>query len=248
MIVIPDYCIIQGNMLEVLPRLPRATCVFADPPDNLGMKYNQYNDNLPPDKYLTFLEDCFVTCVNQTDITWLSVFYRYMPSIFSCAQKYFSPSMVRLIIWRYTFGQHRNQDLGNGFRPIFRIVKQQGKLYPNNIRIPSARQLKYNDKRANPGGRVPDDVWDFSRVCGTFRERRKWIPTQHPEALLERIILFSTQPGDLVIDPFLGSGTTLRVCQKIGRKCIGIDISPEYCQKISAETKVPILETREIER
>ena len=114
------------------------------------------------------------------------------------------------------------------------------KLYPKAIRVPSARQLKYNDKRADPKGRVPDDVWQFPRVCGTFHERRKWIPNQHPEALLERMVLLSTRKGDTVIDMFAGSGNMFRVCKKLGRRCIGIEISLHYCKMISKETDIKI--------
>ncbi|MEM5834184.1 MAG: hypothetical protein QXH68_02160, partial [Candidatus Aenigmatarchaeota archaeon] len=60
-----------------------------------------------------------------------------------------------------------------------------------------ARQLVYKDKRANPLGRIPDDVWCFSRVCGTFKERIADHSCQMPETILERII-----PGDIVLDPF----------------------------------------------
>ena len=104
-----------------------------------------------------------------------------------------------------------------------------------DIRVKSARQLKYKDKRANPLGRVPDDVWEFPRVCGTFHERRKWIPNQHPEALIERMVLMSTNPGDLVIDLFAGSGTVHRVCKRLGRQSISIDISQEYVDNIRRE-------------
>jgi len=114
-------------------------------------------------------------------------------------------------------------------------MRPEAKLYPDAIRVPSARQLKYNDKRANPKGRVPDDVWEFSRVCGTFKERRRWHPNQHPEALIERVVKFSTAPGDLVIDMFAGTGTVNRVCKRLGRPCIGIEISEFYCEQIIKE-------------
>jgi site-specific DNA-methyltransferase (adenine-specific) len=103
------------------------------------------------------------------------------------------------------------------------------------IRVPSARQEKYNDKRANPKGRVPDDVWEFPRVCGTFKERRPWCPNQHPEALIERIILLSTKPGDLVLDFFGGTGTVHRVCKRLDRNSITTEISPTYCNMILSE-------------
>jgi hypothetical protein len=62
------------------------------------------------------------------------------------------------------------------------------------IRVPSAR-MKHGDKRADRRGRVPDDIWEFPRVCGNYAERRQWAVTQHPEALIERLVRMSCRPG-----------------------------------------------------
>jgi site-specific DNA-methyltransferase (adenine-specific) len=124
--------------------------------------------------------------------------------------------------------------------------------------VPSARQLVYNDRRANPTGRMPDDTWlmpagtpradgfvlrpqdvpegfrpesdtwYFSRVAGTFREREGWHGCQMPEQLLGRIIRASSNEGDLVLDPFAGSGTTLAVAKKLGRHFVGFETSRQY--------------------
>ena len=96
------------------------------------------------------------------------------------------------------------------------------------VRVPSARQTTYADKRANPKGKVPDDVWSFSRLCGTFKERVQWHPCQMPEKVLERIISVSSNEGDLVLDPFSGSGTTCTAAALLGRRYLGIDISEKY--------------------
>ena len=72
------------------------------------------------------------------------------------------------------------------------------------------------------------DVWQINRVCGTFRERVKGVPTQLPEELVRRIIGVSSNPGDTVLDPFAGSGTTPAVAAAMGRKAIGVELNPEY--------------------
>ena len=234
---LPINQILCGDCLEVLPKLPRAKMIFADVPDNLGLKYNGYKDKIPQVEYMEKLYTWLEIAVEYTNIVWFSVYHKYLPEILFHAK---GCGDTKLFIWRFTFGQHRNSDCGNGYRPILRIMRPGAILYPDAIRVPSARQTLYNDKRANPKGRVPDDVWDFSRTCGTFKERRQWHPNQHPEALMKRIILFSTKPGDLVIDMTGGTGTTLRVCQRLNRRCIIIEISPYYCQKISEETGVKI--------
>ncbi len=115
--------------------------------------------------------------------------------------------------------------------------------------VPSARQTTYGDRRANPVGKLPDDTWVLrpqeeerafqtegdtwyvSRVCGTFKERGDH-PCQMPEAVLERIIKVSSEPGDLILDPFAGSGTTLAVAKRLGRDFLGIELSKEYVRKI----------------
>ena len=118
------------------------------------------------------------------------------------------------------------------------------------IRVPSARQLVYGDKRANPRGRLPDDTWIlrpqdlpegfqpdddtwyFPRVAGTFKERSGFHGCQMPEQLLGRIIRISSNEEELVLDPFAGSGTTLAVACKLRRKYLGYEISTDYVKAI----------------
>src|SRR5262249_11890444 len=115
----------------------------------------------------------------------------------------------------------------------------------DRVRIPSARQLKYNDRRANKSGKIPDDTWVllpheqapdhfqpdqdtwlFNRVCGTFSEREGHV-TQLPLALAERIVKVASNPGDLVLDPFAGTGTILVAARNHGRRYLGIELSPD---------------------
>jgi DNA modification methylase len=136
-----------------------------------------------------------------------------------------------------TFGQNRNSDCGNGHRPLWRIKRKDAPLYPEAIKVPSWRQLN-GDKRAAPGGRVPLDVWDFPRVTGNSRQRRKHHPTQLHEGLVERALLLTTKEGDKVLDVFSGTGTTLRVCKRINRECTSIELDPFYCSKIAEENGI----------
>jgi len=118
------------------------------------------------------------------------------------------------------------------------------------IAVPSARQTTYADLRANPSGKLPDDTWYLrpqetngvyfkpeedtwylSRLCGTFKERQGWHPCQLPESLLSRIINVSSNEGDLVFDPFVGSGTTLAAAQRLGRNWLGCELSKQYADK-----------------
>lgn len=143
----------------------------------------------------------------------------------------------------FTFGQHNHYDLGNNHRPLLRLMRKGTPLYPDAIRVPSWRQ-KNGDKRADPRGRVPGDVFDFPRVTGNSKQRRPHCPTQLHEGLVERCILLSTLPGQLVLDPFAGTGTTLRVCKRLGRPCTTIDLDRGYCEKIAEEHDLSVEDLR----
>jgi site-specific DNA-methyltransferase (adenine-specific) len=229
--------IICGDCLEVLPTLPWARTIFADPPDNLGQKYGGFADKRKD--YIPWLKQTIeVALTHNPDIFWISIYYRHLCELLGQpllrAWSYAYPT--RLFVWRYTFGQHQKTDCGNGYRPILRFSKPGVKWNTDAIRVPSARQIKYKDKRANPDGRVPDDVWEFPRVCGTFKERRKDCPNQHPEALMERIVKMSGGP---VIDMFGGSFTTQIVCDRLGIPCTSIEIRQSACglfRRINNET------------
>jgi site-specific DNA-methyltransferase (adenine-specific) len=228
--------IIQGDCVEVLPSLPRVRMIFADPPDNMGVTYDGYKDKLSDYDYRLWLGMVIdrVLYGTRPDLFWLSYSSKYMPDVLNHRHATYD---ARTFIWHYTFGQNRQDDCVGSYRPITRWMRADAGLYPDAIRVASARQAKYKDKRANPIGKVPDDVWNFSRVCGTFKERRKWHPNQHPEALMERIIKLSCVPGDTVIDLFSGTGTTLRVCKGLNIDCIGVEISERYCEEIRKELK-----------
>lgn len=233
---LPIDQIIQGDCLEIIPTLPKAKMIFADPPDNLGLKYNGFDDKWSsPYHYIKWLKQVIDRGVDYSEIFWFSHYYRYLPDVLKYITDGLWPvQQWKLFLWRFTFGQHNNNDCANGYRPIVRLMSPPVQLYPGAIRVESQRQ-RNNDKRANPKGRVPDDVWEFSRVCGTFAQRRQWHPNQHPEALIERMVKFSCKPGDLVIDMFAGTGTVNRVCRELGVGCIGIEISKFYCDKINQE-------------
>lgn len=219
--------VIQGDCLKVLPTLPKVTMVWADPPDNLGVDYVGVSDKKVC--YSNWLDDIMYCGYLHSNIFWLSYYYKYQNIVLECAGRHHNK--WRQFIWRFTFGQHRHTDCGNGYRPILRLMHPDAKLYPDAIRVESARQ-KMGDKRADPCGRVPDDAWEFPRVCGTHKERKKWHPNQHPKDLLRRMVLFSTKPGDLVVDMFAGTGNMLEVCKELDRDCIGIELSEFYCEKI----------------
>lgn len=227
--------VIEGDCLEVLERRDlRATCIFADPPDNIGLGYEGFSDDLKPVEYLRWLDRVMRACVQRADVFWLSFNAKWTMHVGALAYRLSTeyPDLdIKPCVQTFTFGQHRHSDLGNNHRPLWRFMKPGAKLYPDAIRVPSWRQ-ENGDPRADPRGRVPGDVFDFPRVTGNSKQRRPWHPTQLNEELVKRCLLLTTAPGDLVIDVFTGTGTTLRVAREIGRPSIGIELSRDYVREL----------------
>ena len=147
-------------------------------------------------------------------------------------------NVLSRIVWSYdSSGVQSKKMYGSLYEPILMCTKNKNSKYTfnyNDIMIEaktgSQRKLiDYRKKIPAPYNtkKVPGNVWDFSRVRFKMEEYENH-PTQKPEALLERIILASSNKGDIVLDPFSGSFTTSSVATKLGRKAIGIELNDEY--------------------
>lgn len=209
--------------------------IFCDPPYNIGVDYGlgKKADLLPKDKYLNWCQNWIFGCnrsLKPTGSFWLLTPEELLDDFIILCKKWFT---IRCkIVWVENFGMYRKNNFGKCARFLIYCVKNAKNFTFNAdaIRIPSDRQLKYKDKRANPKGKIPSNVWlDIPRVAGTFKERIPNLPTQLPEKLLERIILCCSNEDDLVLDPMAGSFTTGVVALKLNRKFIGIEKSKEYC-------------------
>lgn len=229
----------HGDCIELMGKIQDNSIdlIFADPPFNIGIKYDNYNDNRSYGDYHDWSEK------------WIKETHRILKhngSIYIAIGDEFAAEINLIlkrtgyyfrnwIIWYYTFGQNQRKKFNRAHTHILYFSKDNKKYTFNDdeIRIPSARQLKYNDKRANPKGKVPDDVWQISRVCGTFKERVGNHPCQMPEQLLERIIRASSKINEIVLDPFGGTGTTAAVAKRLNRKYITMEISDIYYNVIS---------------
>jgi site-specific DNA-methyltransferase (adenine-specific) len=229
--------IICGDCIALLDEIdkPFADLVFADPPFNIGYQYDKYHDKVEKVNYLNWTRDWMAACVRV--LKPHGSFYIAIGDDYAAHVRVIGDELGlhlrNWIIWHYTFGQQTKAKFARSHTHIFYFVNNE-KTYTFNdwkIRLPSDRQILYNDKRANATGKMPDDVWNtYSRVCGTFKERQGWHPCQMPELLLARIIAVSTNPGDLVLDPFSGSGTTAAAAVQLGRDYCGIDISDNYVE------------------
>jgi DNA modification methylase len=229
--------IICGDCIEVLGEInePFADLIFADPPFNIGYKYDKYNDKQNREIYIAWSKDWMVTCrkvLKPHGSFYIAIGDDYAANIKVIADE-IGLVMRNWVIWHYTFGQQTKDKFAKSHTHIFYFVNDKNNFTFNDfaVRVPSDRQLLYNDKRANPAGKMPDDVWNtFSRVCGTFKERTGWHPCQMPENLLKRIIAVSSNQGDCVLDPFSGSGTTAAAAYQLSRHYVGIEISEQYVE------------------
>ncbi len=230
--------IICGDCIEVLGKIsePLADLIFADPPFNIGYKYDKYHDKVASERYVDWTREWMTAC--KKVLKPYGSFYIAIGDDYAANVKIIAGElglfMRNWIIWHYTFGQQMKNKFARSHTHIFYFVNNPKKFTFNDhaVRVPSDRQLTYDDKRANPKGKMPDDVWDdYSRVCGTFKERTGWHPCQMPERLLMRIITASSNSGDCVLDPFVGSGTTAVAAKQLGRNYAGIELSPEYAVK-----------------
>lgn len=230
---------------------------FADPPFNIGYDYDVYHDRRDADSYLGWCREWIgqVRRILKPDGTfWLAIGDEYAAELKVLCHRELGFHMRSWVVWYYTFGVHCARKFTRSHAHLFYFVKDPNQFTFDDeaVRVPSARQLIYNDARANPLGRVPDDTWilrpqqipegfapdedtwAFSRVCGTFRERRGFHGCQMPEQLLGRIVRACSRPDEVVFDPFTGSGTTLAAAKKLGRRWLGFELSEEYAKGAEA--------------
>jgi site-specific DNA-methyltransferase (adenine-specific) len=229
--------ILCGDCVEILraAKEPFADLIFADPPFNIGYKYDKYHDEKASEQYLAWTRDWIGECVRVLQphgSIFIAIGDEYAAQIKLIMEDELRLTLRNWIIWHYTFGQQTKNKFARSHTHILYFVKDAKNFvfHDEAVRVISDRQKKYSDKRANPAGKMPDDVWnEYPRVCGTFVERTGF-PCQMPESLLARIIRVSSNEGDWVLDPFCGSGTTATVAHKLNRIYTSIDISETYVQ------------------
>ncbi len=229
---------------------------FADPPFNIGYDYDVYHDARDDQEYLDWCHRWIgqiVRVLKPTGTFWLAIGDEYAAELKVLMQREHHLICRSWVVWYYTFGVNCKNKFSRSHAHLFHMVKdaQSFTFNTDQIRVPSARQLVYGDRRANPKGRLPDDTWIlrpqdlpegfqsgndtwyFPRVAGTFKERAGFHGCQMPEQLLGRIIRSSSNTGDVVLDPFAGSGTTLAVARKLHRNYVGFELSSDYVEKIN---------------
>ena len=248
----------QGDCVALLKKMDAGSVdlAFADPPFNIKYDYDVYKDNRPYHEYLDWTREWMgeiSRVLKPTGTFWAAIGDEYAAEFKLIMQNDLKLTCRSWVIWYYTFGVNCKRKFTRSHAHLFHFVKDAKKFTFNfadpELRVPSARQLVYGDKRAVGSGRLPDDTWIlrpqdlpdgfaadsdtwyFARVAGTFKEREGFHGCQMSEQLLGRIIRASSNPGEVVLDPFAGSSTTLAVAKKLGRAWIGCELSKDYAKK-----------------
>lgn len=237
----------QGDSTKWLASLPHDSVdlIFADPPYNI--KKAEWDSFESQEAYINWSMQWITPAskiLKPTGSLYICGFSEILADLKHPASRYFSS--CRWLIWHYRNKANLGKDWGRSHESILHLRKTNAfQLNQDDIRIPYGNHtLKYpshpqaetsnfgnGTKRENwtphPKGAKPKDVLEIPTTCNGMGEKTPH-PTQKPEELLRRLVLGASEKGDVVVDPFSGSGTTLVVAEQLGRKWAGCDLSAEY--------------------
>lgn len=265
----PDCIIYNLECLEAMKRLtiPFINLTITSPPYNIGKEYEKI---LPIQDYVNWCSE-WINQVHRltlpTGAMWLNLGYISIPDQ---AKAIPLPYLIwervpfflmQEIVWNYGAGVAGRKFFSPRNEKVLWYVKDRNEYVFNldDVRDPDVKypnQKKNGKIKVNPLGKNPSDVWQIPKVTsGTDRAspERTPHPAQFPMALIERIVKVSSNVGDLIFDPFIGSGTTAVVARMLGRRVVGMEINSAYC-RIAADriedflTKPKQIELLEITR
>jgi len=230
--------IIQGDCLELFKEIPdnSVNMTFADPPFNLKKKYSSYTDSLEFREYLNWCEQWISEMVRVTKPTG-SIFLHNIPKWLT----YYAAFLNKFAYFKHWISWDApTAPMGKSLQPahygilFYGKKEKETKIY--ELRYPHKRDRKqgfllkdYGGKKdkLHPFGPLVSDVWtDIHRI--KHNKKRDPHPCQLPIHLLDRLILLSTDEGDVVLDPFSGTGTTAISAKRLGRNYIGFELDDEY--------------------
>ncbi len=237
--------IVCNDVFRVLPNLPDA-CIdlmFADPPYNLTRSFNERQFRKTSiDEYAEWLDSWLsqtVRVLKPTASVYICGDWRCSTAIQRIGEKYFTPQ--NRITWEREKGRGAKSNWKNCSEDIW-FFTVSDEYYFNVDAVMLKRQViaPYTDSNGAPkdwteteNGRFrlthPSNLWTDLTVPYWSMPENTDHPTQKPEKLLAKIILASSHEGDLVFDPFNGSGTTTVVAKKLGRHYLGVEIDETYC-------------------
>ena len=240
--------IAHADCLDYLRQIPDESVdvTFADPPFNLKKKYNSYWDSLEVSQYVDWCNQWLREMARVTKPSG-SIFIHNIPKWLS----YYTQALNEIADFRHWISWEAiGTPLGKTLLPthygILFYAKDYSHLKFYDVRYPHHRCRKCNTlrkdyggkkKRLHPFGPLVSDVWtDLHRI--RHNKRRDRHPCQLPIPLMERVILMSTDEGDVVLDPFMGTGTTAVAAKRLGRNFMGTDIDAKYVKIASDHVDV----------
>lgn len=262
----PNGEIWTGDAISWLSALPSASVdlVFADPPYNIGKaEWDTFESQQAyVDWSLRWIEQA-ARILKPSGTLYICGFSEILADLKLPASKFFAG--CRWLIWHYKNKANLGADWGRSHESILHLRKsKQFTFNVDAVRIPYGNHtLKYpehpqaetsqygkgRDKERvwepHPNGAKPKDVIEIPTTCNGMHEKTPH-PTQKPEELLRKIILASSNENELVVDPFLGSGTTAVVAEQLKRKWKGCEISLEYCRW--AAKRIELVENWPVEK
>lgn len=236
--------IIQGDCADVLRALPDESVdlVVSSPPYNIG---KEYEARRRLDEYLaeqeTTLKECVRVLKSSGSIFWQVGSFSYNGTLVPLDVKFF-PILEGLklyprnrIVWARQHGLHAKRKFSARHETVLWFTKSDAYTFNlGAIRVPQ----KYQNKKAyrgdsrgelscHPEGKNPGDIWVFQNVKHNHEEQTIH-PAQFPEGMIARIVLATTNPGDVVFDPYMGTGTVAVVARDHGRRFIGAETDERY--------------------
>jgi adenine-specific DNA-methyltransferase len=242
----PNCAIYNLDCLEAMRKIPTrfANLTVTSPPYNIG---KEYENVLPLEDYLDWCER-WITQVHRltldTGSFWLNLGYISLPDRAKAIPlpyllwKRIPFFLVQEVIWNYGAGVAGKRFFSPRNEKFLWYVKDEADYTFNldEVRDPDVKypnQKKNGKIKVNSLGKNPSDVWQIPKVTsGTDRSSKERTPhpAQFPKALIERVIKVSSNAGETVFDPFLGSGTTAVTALELGRVVVGFEINVDYCQ------------------
>ena len=243
---------------EIMSEIPdnSVDLIVTSPPYNIDIKYGnktskgkiveskgvKYSDKMSEEEYREMLRKVFQECkrvLKDNGSIWINIKNRLIndevvPPFW--IQDYFSDMYLKnLLVWNFDWGGSTNKRFAPRYEFIFWYTMDK-KNYTFNLDDVKVPALNYRPDRYKTQLKNPSDVWRISMVSGNFAERTNH-PAQYPERLIERVILAGSNKGDVVLDPFMGSGTTAVVAKKLKRNYIGYELVEEYVEMANNRLK-----------
>jgi site-specific DNA-methyltransferase (adenine-specific) len=248
---------IWGDLMQVLEFLPRefADLIIIDPPYNLtkdfaGNKFTQLSES----RYLDYLQSWFpkvVECLKPGGSLYLCGDWKCTSALQTVMQEYLT--VLNRITWQREKGRGAKTNWKNSMEDIWFGVKDTNQYTFNvdavkvkrKVLAPYKLEGKPKDWQETEDGKFrlthPSNFWDDITVPYWSMPENTDHPTQKPEKLIAKLILASSNEGDIVFDPFLGSGTTSVVARKLNRHFCGVEMNEEYC--LLAEKRLQLAQT-----